>query len=997
MNSPPKILVVEDEWAILKATRVALEAAGYETLGAETGAEGLRLARAHKPPLVLLDVGLPDISGLEVCRQIKADPDLKGTYVIIVSGTQIDAESRATGLDIGADGYIVRPVSNRELVARVQAMLRIQQAEEALRESEERYRTLFQASTDAIFVETLDGRVLDCNETACTMFGYSKAELTSLSVADLTPAEVAQTIPAAVEEMCAKGSIFVETFNKRKDGAVFPCEVSIRLAYLRGEPYALVYVRDITERKHAEEEIHRLLQQSETARHALLSLLEDQKQAEAALQRRTRALELLNQAGQAFSSTLELGQVLTAVLDTVRHLLEVTASSIWMLEPETHELVCRQATGPGREIILGWRLAPGVGIAGWVVQHGESLIVADAMADQRHFEDVDIHTGMSLRSILSVPLRSRQAIVGVLQVADAEANRFDAADLQVLEPLAASAAIAIENAQLFQQAQQEIAERKRAEEALKRRAKQLALINEIGERIAAVMELETVFKRAASLVQENFGYHHVAIFTRDPEQGELVMRARAGSFAHLFPSEHRIRAGEGMVGWAAAYGETLLANNVDLEPRYVNFYPDILPTRAELCVPIRVGDAIVGVLDVQSDRRGAFDENDTLALQTLADQIAVAIENARLYQELRRHADDLEQRVQERTAQLQVQYARLEAILDSTSDGIIVTDSQGQILLANPIAKAWLGIDVSKGVPTKALTPPEDAKRLQETVRDLAARAAERPEAWLELTGLDLQLNAAPISGAGEDSAAAVVAVHDVSHLKELDRLKSQFVSNVSHELRTPITTIKLYAQLLRRSTPDKWPEYLDALLHEADRQARLVEDVLQVSRMDAGRLEIRPQPVSLNELAQAVVADHRVLAQSKGLELTCRPTERDPTVLVDAERMTQVLNNLVENSIRYTHQGKVEVATGRAEMEGKTWATIRVTDTGIGIPEHELPHIFERFYRGEKVQQASLPGSGLGLAIAKEIVELHGGRITVASQVEVGSTFTVWLPPVEE
>jgi PAS domain S-box-containing protein len=532
----------------------------------------------------------------------------------------------------------------------------------------------------------------------------------------------------------------------------------------------------------------------------------------------------------------------------------------------------------------------------------------------------------------------------------------------------------------------DITERKQADEALERRVAQLALLNEVGSKIAAVSDLESVLERVARLVH-NFRYHHAALYILDRERGDLVMRARAGGFAHIFPPEHRVRLGEGIVGWVGLHGETLLANDVGAEPRYVNFFPGVLPTRSKLCVSIRVGEEIVGVLDVQSDQLNAFDENDVRVLETLAAQIAVAFENARLYRELRQYAEELERHVQERTAQLYSQYARLEAILNSTSDGILVTGSQGQILLTNPVAQTWL---------TQTL-PAEDVERLEATVRDLALRAEERPEAILELTGLDLQLNAAPITEPGLEGARAIVAFHDVSHLKALDRLKSQFVSNVSHELRTPVTTIKLYAALLRQNPPEKWPRYLDALEKEADRQARLVEDILQVARIDVGRLEIKPQAVNLNGLAEDVVAGRQALAQARGLALECCLVEPGPVVLVDPERMMQVLNNLVENAIHYTPQGRIEVATGQAEAEGRAWATVRVSDTGMGIPEEDLLRLFERFYRGEKARQSGLPGTGLGLAIAKEIVDLHGGGVTVESREGVGRTFTGWLPLAEE
>ncbi|MBE9507385.1 MAG: PAS domain-containing protein, partial [Chloroflexi bacterium] len=391
----------------------------------------------------------------------------------------------------------------------------------------------------------------------------------------------------------------------------------------------------------------------------------------------------------------------------------------------------------------------------------------------------------------------------------------------------------------------------------------------------------------------------------------------------------------------------------------------------------------VGFLNVNSTKPGQFNSADAQRLQAFASHAATAIQNARLYRELLNHAEQLERRVQERTAQLQAQYAQLEAILDSSSDGIIVTDGQGEILQTNPIAQTWL---------SRTLLP-EDAARLQEAVHDLAGRAEERPETVLELTGMDLQLSAAPITEPGMDEAAAVIAIHDISHLKALDRMKSRFVSNVSHELRTPITTIKLYAALMQRS-PEKWKEYLDVLVQEADRQALLVEDILQISHIDSGRLEMKPRPTPLNELTEMSVLNHRVLAEGQGLTLEHRPAEPEPVALVDPDRVTQVLTNLIANAINYTPEGrKVTISTGQEEAEGRIWATVTVADTGMGIPEEELPHVFERFFRGEQPRAMQVSGSGLGLAIAKEIVELQGGRVTVESEVDAGTSFTVWLP----
>ncbi len=178
----------------------------------------------------------------------------------------------------------------------------------------------------------------------------------------------------------------------------------------------------------------------------------------------------------------------------------------------------------------------------------------------------------------------------------------------------------------------EISERKRVEAVLQQRANQLSLINEIGRQITAVLEIDTILDKAASLIQQRFGYHHIGLFTLDREHGELVMRAKAGDYVRYFPMGHRLKLGQGMVGWVGQHAEKLLTNDVSANPHYVNLYPGVIPTKSELSVPLRISNQIVGVLDLQSPETNAFHESDILVMETLADEIAIAIENARLYQ-----------------------------------------------------------------------------------------------------------------------------------------------------------------------------------------------------------------------------------------------------------------------------------------------------------------------------------------------------------------------------
>lgn len=187
----------------------------------------------------------------------------------------------------------------------------------------------------------------------------------------------------------------------------------------------------------------------------LLANIQAHEWTEEILQQRNRDLTLLNRASQVFISTLDLDRVLAVILAEVRHVLGVLAGSAWLVDPATDELVCRQVTDPQGELIRGWRLAPGQGLAGWVVQHGQSLIIPDVQQDARHFKGVDQQTGLALRSILTVPLWVRQKVIGVIQVVDTQINRFDETDLTLLESLAVTAAIAIENARLYEQVRQD--------------------------------------------------------------------------------------------------------------------------------------------------------------------------------------------------------------------------------------------------------------------------------------------------------------------------------------------------------------------------------------------------------------------------------------------------------------------------------------------------------------------------------------------------------------
>ncbi len=228
------------------------------------------------------------------------------------------------------------------------------------------------------------------------------------------------------------------------------------------------------------------------------------------------------------------------------------------------------------------------------------------------------------------------------------------------------------------------------------------------------------------------------------------------------------------------------------------------------------------------------------------------------------------------------------------------------------------------------------------------------------------------------------------ARLTELDHLKSKFVSDVSHELRTPIANLKLYIDLLERGKPEKQSHYITVLQQQVLRVMALVDDILDLSRLERRKEQgTIYQPVALNELVAQAVLTHQPRAEADGLLLTFEPVPDLPPVRGNADQLAQVVTNLIANALNYTLAGYVRISTG---LQGNG-VCLSVKDSGSGIDPDDLPHIFERFYRGQRVLKNDVPGTGLGLAIVKEIVELHEGRIEVESQPERGSTFEVWLP----
>jgi PAS domain S-box-containing protein len=227
--------------------------------------------------------------------------------------------------------------------------------------------------------------------------------------------------------------------------------------------------------------------------------------------------------------------------------------------------------------------------------------------------------------------------------------------------------------------------------------------------------------------------------------------------------------------------------------------------------------------------------------------------------------------------------------------------------------------------------------------------------------------------------------------LKELDRLKTRFVTNISHELRTPVSNLSLYTDLLERGNPEKREQYMKVIREQLLRLQRLIEDVVNLSRLDGTFDLSTPVPIDLNHLVTQLVARYMSKLNNLDVSLNFIPYSGKAVVWANYEDLSQSVNNLISNAIQYTPMGTVDVVIGFDREQREYY--VRVTDTGVGISSEDIPHIFDRFYRGDNAHEVSTPGTGLGLSLAKEAIQLFGGRITVTSELNHGSTFTMWLP----
>ena len=415
------ILIVDDLPAMSQLIASLLSVEGYQLEFAFSGREALEKAQALGPDLILLDVMMPDMDGFAVCRSLRAIPRLAAVPVIMITALD-DRTSRISGLEAGADDFISKPFDPTELRARVRAVTRMDRYRRLLAE-QTRYERLIELSPDGIFIMDGAGQIRLANPAMLRMLGADdEAQVRTLPIETFIAPSNRQDCRSSLDPASD-----IETQKRltswflRRDGSTFPVEINAGRFDWDGEPMVQAIVRDITERKQFEETLYQ----------------------------RNQELATLNRASQHFVSSLDLHQVLVAVLEEVGALFEAASVAVWLEDTATGELACWRAAGPGGESLQGGRIAAGKGLVGCAFSTGEVILVDDVRTDPRFVPYVETPGSYQLRSALSVPFVAQGKAFGVLQVTDRQPGRFTQGDARLVEALSGIAAIATENALLF--------------------------------------------------------------------------------------------------------------------------------------------------------------------------------------------------------------------------------------------------------------------------------------------------------------------------------------------------------------------------------------------------------------------------------------------------------------------------------------------------------------------------------------------------------------------
>lgn len=719
---------------------------------------------------------------------------------------------------------------------------------------------------------------------------------------------------------------------------------------------------------------------------------------------------LLNQASYEVGADLDPERVYASVHKAAQRLMPVEAFVITLLDTEANDIEAVYIVD-GNVRTPNMRISRDQGLSGIVISRGEPILIRNREQAEA-FDMVRVGDDDTPLSILAVPMTLSGRTIGMLSVQSYQPAVYTEDDVQILSTLANQAAIAAQNGRLFKETQrlaQELEQRVIERTAqLQREQQNTETLLRILTEVSSSLDLDRALNRTLALLNDAVGAEQGTIMLLNAEDNLLHYRAGYGYLSDRISTGGRgftLKVGEGLAGWVLKNREPALVNDLLLDSRWVRAASTSREHRSAIVIPLLAAEDIIGVLMVFHRKPNFFSPELLNLVRAIAGQVAVAINNAHLYELIRDQAGRLGSMLRRE----QEDASRSQAILEAVADGVLVTGKDNHITFLNRSAEQILGLEAGK-VTGQALDAfgglfGKSAKTWMETINTWSKSPAsyQQGDTFAEqLTlenGLVVLVHLAPVI-LQNDLLGTVSIFRDITHEVEVDRLKSEFVATVSHELRTPMTSIRGYVDILLMGATGALNEnqthFLNIVKGNTERLNILVNDLLDISRLESGRITLSPQALDMREVAEDVISDmlRRSQEEDKPVALSLDASKKLPLAFGDAERVRQILDNLVDNAYNYTPRNGSIMVNVHAVNDGRE-VQVDVKDSGVGIALEDQPRVFERFYRGEHPLVLATPGTGLGLSIVKELIEMHKGRIWVQSAgvSGEGSVFSFTLP----
>ncbi len=649
------------------------------------------------------------------------------------------------------------------------------------------------------------------------------------------------------------------------------------------------------------------------------------------LKQKPDLVDALSQIAAAVTSQLNLEEVLNQVAATAMSLTAAGETSIWLVDENSGELFLEAQLGIDDSRLRRTRMpiredTP----AGQVIRTGRPV----RTHRQPGQAQPQLMTGYLVEALAFVPITLGGVTFGVLSAVHNEKGQlFDSRDEQLLSAIADFAAIAIQNARLY----------KATDEALARRVVELSALNEVTRTVSASLDLDQVYEVLVDQVNNHWPVEAVHIYLFDESKNALrpLHHPQKGT---LFPLD------QGIVGAVATHGEPIVTNSMTIHPDYdpiIDHVQGVVP-RSIACVPLKIKQAVVGVLALFNKAGGPFTDEDVTRLEAFAYPMATAVENARLFEESER------------------QRAAIQATAMTLSEPLIVLDNKGIVLVTNDAANDLLETHMS------------------ETFEAISKGVGRTTE--VKIGGETYLSTTEHVSDVG-----TIIVMQNITYVKQLEKDRSDFMHMLSHDLKNPLTAINGWSSLLERSTEmdDRSKRYLQEINVAADRMLEMINSLLHTVTK-AESLQLMREPCDLQEIIHRVMQDVAGVALQKTIEISY-VTQGEPCLINgDNMRLYHMMLNLVDNALKYSsHRTSINVDI----TYGHDAIQMTVYDQGPGIPEKDLPHVFEKYYRGIQDSLQVAPGSGVGLAAVKNIAEAHGGSVSVENGETRGAIFTVMLP----